>query len=111
MPEQFWDLTMREFRLMQMGYLAELKDSQMHDWNLVRSMGTFVLQPHLKKGKSLKPKDLIPLPIDDEIVKEEDGKKRRIDALFAIKRRELIKQRNAKNPESSKLGLFDKRQN
>jgi hypothetical protein len=51
MPDQFWDLTMRDFRVMQKGYLQRLEDEQMHHWDLLRTMATYVLQPHLKNGR------------------------------------------------------------
>ena len=108
LPEQFWDLTMREFRLMQKGYLKKLEDEQIHNWDLLRTMAVFVLQPHMKKGKSLKPKDIIPLPKDKKSSKVKSLKERQEAALFARKKRELAKQKKSQEDLSSNLPLFDK---
>jgi len=108
LPEQFWNLTMREFRLMQKGYLKKLEDEQIHNWDLLRTMAVFVLQPHMKKGKSLKPKDIIPLPKDKKSGKVKSLKERQEAALFARKKRELAKQKKPQEGLSSNLTLFDK---
>ena len=34
------------------------------DWHKIRVMASILLSPHLKRGKRLKPEDLIPLPDD-----------------------------------------------
>lgn len=109
MPEQFWQLTMREFRLMQMGYLKKLEDEQIHHWDLARTLGSFILQPHLKKGKSMKPSDIIPLPIDAKRKAVESLKNRRLEAQFAMKKRELIKKKNRENPQSRENDLLKDR--
>jgi len=108
LPEQFWNLTMREFRLMQKGYLKKLEDEQIHNWDLLRTMAVFVLQPHMKKGKSLKPKDIIPLPKDKKSGKVKSLKERQEAALFARKKRELAKQKKPQEGLSSNSTLFDK---
>lgn len=108
LPEQFWNLTMREFRLMQKGYLKKLEDEQIHNWDLLRTMAVFVLQPHMKKGKSLKPKDIIPLPKDKKSGKVKSLKERQETALFARKKRELAKQKKSQEGLSSNSTLFDK---
>ena len=33
-------------------------------WHKVRVLASLMMQPHLKKGKSIRPQDLIPLPND-----------------------------------------------
>lgn len=108
LPEQFWNLTMREFRLMQKGYLKKLEDEQIHNWDLLRTMAVFVLQPHMKKGKSLKPKDIIPLPKDKKSGKVKSLKERQEAALFARKKRELAKEKKSQEGLSSNSTLFDK---
>ena len=108
LPEQFWNLTMREFRLMQKGYLKKLEDEQIHNWDLLRTMAVFVLQPHMKKGKRLKPRDIIPLPKDKKSGKVKSLKERQEAALFARKKRELAKQKKSQKGLSSNLSLFDK---
>lgn len=41
--------------------------SQIQDekqWHKVRVLASLLMQPHMKKGKSIRPQDLIPLPND-----------------------------------------------
>lgn len=33
-------------------------------WHKVRVLASLLMQPHMKKGKSIRPQDLIPLPND-----------------------------------------------
>jgi hypothetical protein len=99
---------MREFRVMQKGYLKRLEDEQIHQWNMLRTMAVYVLQPHLKKGKSIKPSDILKLPIDKQKNQLEDLETRRKKGQFIVKKRELLAKEKSKNPQSSKLSLFDK---
>ena len=111
MPDQFWDLTMRDFREMQKGYLQRLEDEQMHHWDLLRTMATYVLQPHLKKGKGLKPTDILKLPFDKEKKRMENLETRRKKGQFVVKKRELLAKQKGKKSPSSKLDVFNKRKN
>ncbi len=85
-----------------------LKDQQMHNWDLVRTLASFNLSPHTKKGKSVKPKNLIPLPFDKQETVKEDLEKRRERGRFIVKKRELLAKKKSKKSESSKLNLLDK---
>lgn len=56
LPEQFWDLTWKEF-----DYLVRAKQSRDYQvWDVARTIGTWILSPHTKK--KIKPKDLLKLP-------------------------------------------------
>jgi len=96
---------MREFKLMQSGHMKMEQDRIVQQWDFVRTLGTFVLQPHLKKGKKLKPSDLIPLPKDKKSKKEESVENRREKAEFALAKRELIKKKKSENDQSRKTTL------
>jgi len=100
-PSEFWNLTYREFSLMQRGYLEKLEDAQVHDWNLTRTICSFILQPHLKKGKNIKPTDIMRLPIDGKTKSEIDLKKRQRAALFDLKRLEKIEAKNKKKDKKT----------
>jgi len=102
MPEQFWDLTYREFTLMQIGYMERLKEQHIHNWDLLRNMAVFVLSPHLKKGKNIKPKDIMRLPIDSSNEKIESVAKLRQEALFKAKKFEAIKAKQTKEKKEGK---------
>jgi len=102
MPDQFWNLTMREFRLMQTGYLEKLADEQIHNWDLIRTLCAYTISPHLKKGKSIKPKDIMKLPIDKKQESHDDITKRRQQAIFDLKRHERIKAKQTKDKKEGK---------
>ena len=61
-PEAFWDLLPREFFLKQHGFNAMMDRKDRNDWEMVRWQTAFLLQPHMKKGKQLKPTSLIKFP-------------------------------------------------
>ena len=93
---------MREFRLMQMGYLEKLEDEQIHNWDLTRTLCAYIISPHLKKGKRITPRDIFKLPIDSKKDKIEDLSKRRQQALFDLKRHERIKKKQTKDKKEGK---------
>ena len=103
-PDIFWNMTMRQYLLKQKGYLQKLEDEQIHDWNLLRNIATYILQPHLKKGKSIKPTDLMYLSIDGKTKSEKDIEKRRKEAILAAKKVEKIEEKN-KNKEKKTIGM------
>lgn len=56
----------RELTLWEYGLRAEGFDrAEQREWHRVRVLASILLQPHLKKGKSVKPSDLIKLPSDN----------------------------------------------
>lgn len=58
LPEQFWDLTLRELQLV----LDSRYRQRMELWDIARTVGVWILSPHTKKR--LKPKNLLTLPTD-----------------------------------------------
>ena len=87
---------------MQRGYWEKVKDGQTHNWDLLRNMAVFVLSPHLKKGKNIKPKDILRLPIDSSNEKIESLAKRRQQALFKAKKFDAIKAKQTKDKKEGK---------
>ena len=98
-PSVFWNMTFREFILAQRGYLERLEDEQIHDWNLLRNMATYILQPHLKKGKTIKPTEIMHLPIDGKSRGKIDVEKRRKAAILAAKKVEKLEEKNKNKPK------------
>lgn len=103
MPDQFWNLTMREFRLMQTGYLEMLADEQIHNWDLTRTLCAYIISPHLKKGKKIAPKDIMKLPIDKKQEDQDSAAERRQKAIFDIKRHERIRAKQTKDKKEGKI--------
>jgi len=103
-PEDFWNLTMREFQLKQRGYLERLEDEQIHSWNLNRTLACYILKPHLKKGSTMKPTDIMYLPIDGKSKGEIDVEKRRKQGILAAKKAAKFEEKN-KNKEKKTIGL------
>ncbi len=104
-------MTFREFLLYQKGYLEKLEDEQIHGWNMTRFIASYILQPHLKKGKSIKPTDIMRLPIDGKSEDKIDLEKRRKAAILAAKKVEKLEKKNAeKSKKSVKIeSLFSKK--
>ena len=100
-PESFWNMTMRQFRLKQIGYLEAQEEQRIHDWEIARWSAVFVIQPHLKRGKTLRPKDLLELPNDKKTQQKIDADLKRKKALFAAKKYEFLEKQNNKKDEKS----------
>jgi hypothetical protein len=104
-PNEFWDMTMREYVLKQRGYISAIEDEQIHDWNVMRVLACYVLKPHLKKGAKLKPQELMQLPID-KTKKQFDLEKAKKEAiLFDMKVKKYEK--NNKNKEQKKVNVAE----
>jgi len=104
LPEEFLEFTMREFRLKQKGYYEELRDEQIHDWNLVRTLGSIMMKPHLKKGKNISPEEILSLPIDKKKSNKNDIEKRRKRGILVAKKLAKIEEKN-KNKEKKTIGM------
>ena len=52
--------SIKEFNLRSKAFLRNDEEQ----WHKVRVLVSLLMQPHLKKGKSIRPQDLIPLPND-----------------------------------------------
>ena len=61
--EQFYDMTPRSFQNKVKGW--EKKERK--DWEVARWLGVLIISPHLKKGKQMRPVDLLRFH-DEEIV-------------------------------------------
>lgn len=81
-PDEFWDLLPREFFLKQHGYNAMIERKERNDWEMIRWQTAYLLQPNMKKGKTIKPTDLIKFPW------ERKKSKSRAELLEARKERE-----------------------
>lgn len=55
------------------------------DWHKIRVLASMLLQPHLRKGKRLKPEDLISLPDDVKIPNSMPREERIKDVNRAMK--------------------------
>tara|TARA_R110001592_G_scaffold20725_2_gene83641 strand:- start:2112 stop:2402 length:291 start_codon:yes stop_codon:yes gene_type:complete len=85
-PSAFWSMTFGEI-----GAASEAKSEhdeiqQRAEWERARWLGVIIMQPHLKKGRNLKPKDLAVFPWERTPLK---GSKMTSEELF-----EVIEQRD-----------------
>lgn len=55
-----------EFAAVYNAYAAQRDATFKDDWNRMRLLATFILQPHTRKGQKLTPEKLLPLPWDKE---------------------------------------------
>lgn len=104
-PDDFWDMTMREYILKQRGYVDAIRDQQIHDWNKTRVLACYVLKPHLKKGKNITPQEVMTLPID-KTKKQIDLEQARKDAILFDMKMKKIEQKN-KNKEKKEVTLTE----
>jgi hypothetical protein len=66
---------------------SEAKEQEARiSWEQTRWLGAIILQPHMKKGKTIKPSDLIALPWDKKETKasdeEQERKRKEREELF-----------------------------
>lgn len=61
-PSAFWSMTFDEISLAMDGYHEIEEYHQRFEWERTRWLGTMIMQPHLKKGRKLAPKDVMQFP-------------------------------------------------
>ena len=61
-PSAFYSITLEEFNDAVIGYNRAQEMKERGEWERTRWLGTLVLQPHLRKGRKLQPKDLAEFP-------------------------------------------------
>jgi len=71
-PSAFYDMTFVEFCAAAQGNAKDEEQKQQMEWERTRWLATIMLQPHGKKGQSIKPRDLVIFPWE----KKEKKKKR-----------------------------------
>ena len=59
-PDEFYNLTPREFNNKVTGYEQMIEQNDRLEWIRMRMLATTLLQPHLKKGSKLTPEKLMP---------------------------------------------------
>ena len=58
-PQEFWRMSLKEFRLTQRGFFQRVKQEQQTRWEQTRFIAFYGLQPYTKKGKLKNFKDLV----------------------------------------------------
>lgn len=61
-PDDFWDMLPRDFFFKQAGYSEKIEDQERLEWERLRWQTAYLLNVHMKKGKTLKATDLISFP-------------------------------------------------
>jgi hypothetical protein len=87
--DEFWDMTPQAFSYRTDGYWEHFDLHQKLEWERVRWLGTIILQPHMKKGRTLKPTDLIKFEWEkgqSKKMSKDDIDKRRKHAEFVKKK-------------------------
>ena len=85
LPIEFWNLTFHEFFLLQRGRNEQLETLEKLEWERTRWLACVILQPHRKKGSSLKPTDLVKFEWEKKDT-ENSYEKRKKQAIYAAKR-------------------------
>lgn len=97
MKEQdFWDMSPKVFHYKVDGFWECFDQKEKMDWERTRWLGMMIMQPHMKKGKRIKPKDLMVFPWEKkEPVKlnKDELKKRKNHAEYLKKKYSAISKR------------------
>lgn len=89
--DDFCNMDFQEFAAVYKAYAARRDFDYRDGWERARLLATITLQPHLKKGKEITPKKLLPFPWDKEAARA-SGKAERIDPERQRRRmEELVK--------------------
>jgi hypothetical protein len=67
-PDSFYSMTFEELRIMAEGRRELIATQVQTSWEVARWQSVFILQPHLKKGRTLKPTDLAQFPWEEKHV-------------------------------------------
>jgi hypothetical protein len=80
-PSAFYEMTLDELTLAIKGWNKREEIRERFEWERTRWLGMISLQPHLRKGRKLKPKDLAVFPWEKS-VKPNQQKRLSRDELF-----------------------------
>ena len=58
-PQEFWRMSLKEFRLTQRGFFERLKQERQTAWEQTRFMAFYILKPHAKRGRLNNFNDLV----------------------------------------------------
>jgi hypothetical protein len=61
-PSAFWSMTFGEISLALDANREQEEMRERMQWERTRWLGSMIMQPHLKKGRKLRPKDLMQFP-------------------------------------------------
>jgi hypothetical protein len=61
-PSAFWSMTFGEISLALDANRESEEMRERMEWERTRWLGSMIMQPHLKKGRKLRPKDLMQFP-------------------------------------------------
>lgn len=91
-PAEFYDITPKEFVLLQRAHEKNEQTKQQAIWDSTRWLACILLQPHMRKGRNIKPKDLAKFPWDEKTKKTKayDNKQIKKQAAYTAKLYEKI---------------------
>jgi hypothetical protein len=69
-PNSFWDMTVEELVMAAEGYAKEQEEKERGEWERVRWLAAVLLQPHAKKGSTIKVTDLATFPWEETAPKK-----------------------------------------
>ena len=70
-PFLLYGLTFAEIGNAMAGHYKEIEEREKAEWERTRWLGSMIMQPHLKKGRKLQPKDLMQFPWEKPKAKAE----------------------------------------
>ena len=73
-PAAFYSMEFTDFLIAAEGFVELEENRERQNWERQRWLATVLLQPHTKKGTSLKPTDIAKFPWDKKAKKNSDNK-------------------------------------
>ncbi len=87
-PSAFYGMTLDEFNNAVIGWNKHEEITQQAEWERTRWLGVLMLQPHLKKGRKLKPKDLAVFPWEKQVKPQQRQRLTKQELLDEIQMRD-----------------------
>jgi len=87
-PFAFYAMTLEEFNQAVKGWNEVQENRERGEWERTRWLGVLVLQPHLRKGRKLKPKDLAEFPWEKPVKTNDKRRLSREELLDEIQMRD-----------------------
>ena len=91
-PSLLYEMTFRELQVMAEGKRKNMEEPFKRDWERARWLATVSIQPHMKKGKRIRPQDLMTFEWErvesNKVITQKDIDELRKFAFDAIKQKQ-----------------------
>lgn len=95
--EQFYDILPKDFILRQKAFWEAHNEKERTSWEQTRWLASILISPHIKKGRNIKPQDLMRFPWEKQKTKRKDAKQIEKEMAYAEKLYSKIENGKKKN--------------